>query len=262
MNNWKLYKILDLEPKSSKEEIKKSYRKLALKWHPDKPLPEDCANKEEQGEMFKLIGNAYELLSNSDFKNQYDRFGDNVSSENIRRSYTSEEQYVDPRMARNEERIRRNEAYMEYLKKKIEIMEEYLKKFSDIQNGAIARLEKIEERQRARFESFNKRTKTIEEIVKSLNYYSVTLRELNPELWNPYKDICEKIHSLENEAETIIYKDLIITEIKKMRKDNDIEPIKKNYLDEIRRELEKKNVDEVSLGYNILERIKSSPIDQ
>ena len=262
MTTWKLYTVLDLEPKSTEEQIKKNYRKLALKWHPDKPLPEGCDNKEEQAEMFKLIQNAYELLSNSDFKNRYDRFGDNISSEDIRRSYASQEEYVDPRFTQNEERIRQKEAYMEYLKKQMEIIEEYREKMREINLRDIARLKEIKEKGKARFENFNKRTKMAEEIGKSLNHYSVSPRELDSKLWNPYRDIYEKLYGLENEAEAIAYKGLIIAESKKLRKDNNIDPNKKIYLDEIIKLLEEKKVNEFSLGYSILERFKNSPIDQ
>jgi molecular chaperone DnaJ len=52
------YKILEVNKDSDIENIKKAYKRLALKWHPDK-------NKSpEAEEMFKKIGEAYDVLSN------------------------------------------------------------------------------------------------------------------------------------------------------------------------------------------------------
>eukprot|EP00601_Ochromonadales_sp_CCMP2298_P016721 CAMPEP_0173239954 /NCGR_PEP_ID=MMETSP1142-20121109/13499_1 /TAXON_ID=483371 /ORGANISM="non described non described, Strain CCMP2298" /LENGTH=62 /DNA_ID=CAMNT_0014171025 /DNA_START=113 /DNA_END=298 /DNA_ORIENTATION=- len=53
------YEVLELSRSASKDEIRKSYRKLAIRWHPDKN-PE---NAEEAGEKFKVIAEAYEVLS-------------------------------------------------------------------------------------------------------------------------------------------------------------------------------------------------------
>jgi molecular chaperone DnaJ len=64
------YEILGVEKGASKEEIKKSYRKQALKYHPDKN-PGDAAAEEK----FKEAAEAYEVLSNDEKRARYDRFG-------------------------------------------------------------------------------------------------------------------------------------------------------------------------------------------
>lgn len=61
MNNIQYYKELELSQNASPEEIKKSYRKLSLKYHPDRNN-----NSSESTEKFKKISEAYEKLSNPD----------------------------------------------------------------------------------------------------------------------------------------------------------------------------------------------------
>ena len=61
------YKILGVERGASKDEIKKAYRSLAHKYHPDK--------KEGDEEKFKRINEAYQILSDDSKRQQYDRFG-------------------------------------------------------------------------------------------------------------------------------------------------------------------------------------------
>jgi molecular chaperone DnaJ len=64
------YEILGVSKNASKDEIKKAYRKQALKWHPDKNPGDKSAE-----EKFKEAAEAYEILSNDEKKARYDRYG-------------------------------------------------------------------------------------------------------------------------------------------------------------------------------------------
>jgi DnaJ homolog subfamily A member 2 len=67
----KLYSVLNVEKTASDSEIKKSYRKLAMKYHPDR----NPTNKEHSETKFKAISAAYEILSDKDKRKTYDLHG-------------------------------------------------------------------------------------------------------------------------------------------------------------------------------------------
>lgn len=71
MSELNLYEILNVPKTASIDEIKKSYKMLAKKWHPDKNLD----NKEESEKMFKEISYAYSILSNEEKRKMYDVSG-------------------------------------------------------------------------------------------------------------------------------------------------------------------------------------------
>ena len=66
------YAILGVSRNASDDELKKAYRKLALKWHPDR----NKNNKKEAEEKFKEISQAYEVLSDKEKRQVYDQFGE------------------------------------------------------------------------------------------------------------------------------------------------------------------------------------------
>ncbi|MCL2736177.1 MAG: molecular chaperone DnaJ [Propionibacteriaceae bacterium] len=67
------YSVLGVPRDASEEEIKKAYRKLAMKYHPD------VASEAASAEKFKQIGEAYEVLSDPQKRSLYDRGGDPMS---------------------------------------------------------------------------------------------------------------------------------------------------------------------------------------
>ncbi|XP_025766654.1 dnaJ homolog subfamily C member 18 isoform X2 [Oreochromis niloticus] len=70
------YEILGVHKSASDEDLKKAYRKLALKFHPDKNFAPGATD------AFKAIGNAYAVLSNPEKRRQYDQYGDQSASMN------------------------------------------------------------------------------------------------------------------------------------------------------------------------------------
>ena len=76
------YQVLGVKKDASKEEIKKAYRKLAMKYHPDHAKGDKAAE-----EKFKKISEAYAVLSDNDKRKEYDTFG----AEGFRQRFSQED---------------------------------------------------------------------------------------------------------------------------------------------------------------------------
>ena len=68
------YEVLGVSQEANDEELKKSYRKLALKWHPDK----NPDNLEEAHKQFQVIQAAYDVLSDTQERAWYDKHRDQI----------------------------------------------------------------------------------------------------------------------------------------------------------------------------------------
>ena len=77
------YEILGTNKSSSQDEIKKAYRKVAMQFHPDRNPGDKVAE-----EKFKAAAEAYEILSDTDKRSQYDRFGHQAFSPGRGGSYS------------------------------------------------------------------------------------------------------------------------------------------------------------------------------
>ncbi|KAH0909803.1 hypothetical protein HID58_033124 [Brassica napus] len=87
------YNVLNVPPSASEDDLKKSYRRLAMKWHPDK----NPSSKKEAEAKFKQISEAYDVLSDPQRRQIYDQYGeDGLKSSDVptpptqtQRSYSS-----------------------------------------------------------------------------------------------------------------------------------------------------------------------------
>lgn len=71
MSEINYYEVLELPNNSTDADIKKAYRRLAMKWHPDK----NPNNAEEAARKFQEIGEAYDVLSDLEKRAIYDQYG-------------------------------------------------------------------------------------------------------------------------------------------------------------------------------------------
>ena len=126
------YEILEIQSDASFQDITRSFRKLALRWHPDK----NPDNVEEAEAKFKLIGEAYETLRDPKRRRAYDRHLENLEREQAydhhstrsrrrrHRDQDHEDRPPEPEWQRHETD---REAVEQLLKLATTLMEEYLK---------------------------------------------------------------------------------------------------------------------------------------
>ncbi len=69
------YEVLGVDKKASEADIKKAYRKIAIKYHPDRQGGKSDAEKKDAEEKFKEAAEAYSVLSDATKRQQYDQFG-------------------------------------------------------------------------------------------------------------------------------------------------------------------------------------------
>lgn len=75
MDNKGYYKTLGVAENATQDEIKSAYKKLAMKWHPDRWVNGTDAEKKKAEDEFKKIGEAYGVLGNEEKRKQYDSGG-------------------------------------------------------------------------------------------------------------------------------------------------------------------------------------------
>lgn len=70
-----LYEVLGVDKNATEQQIAKAYKKLAIKYHPDKQVGKSDAEKQKAEAAFKEVAAAYEVLSDKEKRQQYDMFG-------------------------------------------------------------------------------------------------------------------------------------------------------------------------------------------
>jgi DnaJ family protein A protein 2 len=78
----KFYDVLGVKPDASEGDIKKAFKKLALEWHPDKWNTASEEKKKIAGDKFKELSEAYEVLSDTEKRELYNRHGEDGLKQN------------------------------------------------------------------------------------------------------------------------------------------------------------------------------------
>ena len=100
----KYYEILGVSETATLEEIKKAYRKLAMKWHPDKWMSKSLEEKEEANKKMKEINKAFEVLGDEELRKRYDLGLTDFPADDFNFQYDPKEE-----VRKQEEELRRRE---------------------------------------------------------------------------------------------------------------------------------------------------------
>jgi curved DNA-binding protein CbpA len=162
------YEILGVSENATQEEIKKAYRRLALKWHPDKWMNKSSAEREKANEEMRKINRAFEILGDEDLRKRYDAGETEFTSDSGDYDYEAE---IKAETMRREEELRRNE--VEIIDIKLELIDLELKALD--------------------------RQSTITEIGAAFCFTlpRVHPEDLDPILWQPYQRWGEKVVKME-----------------------------------------------------------------
>lgn len=122
------YEILEISENATQEEIKKAYRKLALRWHPDKNLD----NPEEAKKKFQEVNKAYGVLSNEELRKRYDNgeteFATDYDNEQEKAFWEAKEEKLAEEIRIMEELARTEEEREEAMEKIWLLNAEYLER--------------------------------------------------------------------------------------------------------------------------------------
>lgn len=173
----KYYEILEISETATSEEIKSAYRKLSLKYHPDRQHGKSLEEKEVSNEKMKEINKAYEVLGDEELRKRYDLGETNFTSDFAGSTYEAEMEDIKEKIRRKQEEINLMEELVEKEGERIKIMEEMW----------LLNAEYID-----RYGTYN-------EISASLCFsfprvYAVDLKSKGySKLWEPYKDWLDKV---------------------------------------------------------------------
>jgi len=231
----KYYEILEINETASPEEIKKAYRKLALKWHPDKWFNKPETERKVAEERFKKITEAYFVLSSPEKRARYDNNLSECNSDWDGYHEEWEEYYKREKIRLREERIRLREMsidrvvdelgpslwvpYSDWKEKARSFANNETKEFAQFLESLSKAAEKIEKsrakkREKERGEKkatreaerkshqeevekkINLQKKVFDEIVNEMYLNSVWGEDLNSKLWEPYKSWDDKARTM------------------------------------------------------------------
>src|SRR6185369_7228462 len=101
----KYYQILEVSETATQDDIKKAYRKLSLKCHPDRQHGKSLEEKKQSNEKMKEINKVYEILGNEELRKKYDLGETNFASDFAGAGCEAEMEDIKEKIRRKQEEI-------------------------------------------------------------------------------------------------------------------------------------------------------------